>query len=712
MTPAQVPPPGGGATPWPRMRRSLSIEPVAEQGESLFPSVVIGDPVRGKYFKVGWPLSGLLLLWNEVDSAPQAVAAMQSSYGKGVSEQEIAQAADFLIKNELSETDDKGGWQRYRQTAQGTRHGIAKTLMHNYLFFRIPLVRPDARLRSMLPHLRFAFEPAFWTLVAAIGATGLYLSTRQWSSVMEAFSQSLHFQQVFLFAAALFLLKAIHELGHALTTTYYGCRVPSMGIAFMLGAPVLYTDTTDSWRLSSHRQRLAIVFAGVAAECIVASLALLAWPMLPDGPLRQICFSFATVSIVMSLAVNLNPLMRFDGYFALSDYLQVPNLQSRAFALGTWRLREFLFGLKVPPPEHLPAGKRRTLIIYAYCVWVYRFFLYLGIAYVVYLMAGKAIGIVLGLFELVVFIAMPIWHELKTWWTLRSKIRVSPRAAFTGASLAGLLILAITPCLTTIESPGVLVAGNEQELHVPAPARLTNVAVSEGQSVKAGDLLFEAASPELDYKLRKAKLQARLLELRLSRLLANPQDHQQTVVLKREFKAAREKIAGIERERAALRVTAPFSGRIADLDPGLAAGMWVAQEQTLARITDTSHARVKAVVAETDLARVTEGARGVFVADEVDLPSVTVRLEKIAPASDGKVTEQVLADLHGGPVPSMSREREIHAREGWIDVSYNVEGLPSERLVRGVVRLDAQGQSPLSLLWRRVGRVLVREQGF
>ncbi len=104
---------------------------------------------------------------------------------------------------------------------------------------------------------------------------GIYFASRQWSAVASAMSEVMRLEGLALYAVAILGLKAVHELGHALTTVRFGCRVPSMGVAVMLGAPVLYTDTSDSWRLSRRSQRLAIVFAGVAAEMVVATAAAL-----------------------------------------------------------------------------------------------------------------------------------------------------------------------------------------------------------------------------------------------------------------------------------------------------------------------------------------------------------------------------------------------------------------------------------------------------
>lgn len=704
----------GQAAPalWPRLRRSLKLELAAAE-DGAFPVLTITDPLRGKYYKAGWPESGMFLLWNEAQSAADLAQRMLETYRVTVSEADLSVALEFAFKNELTETDEKGGWQRYGQAASASRQSLGKKLVHNYLFFRIPLVHPDAALRRLLPYFTFAFKKPFWACVAAVAAAGLYLTTRQWAAVVEAIHASFQFQQVFVYAAALLVLKAIHELGHALTTVYYGCRVPSMGIAFMLGAPVLYTDTTDSWRLTSHRQRLAIVFAGVAAEAIVASVALLTWPLLPDGTLKQVCFGFATATLVMSLMVNLNPLMRFDGYFALSDYLKVPNLQSRSFALGSWRLREALFGLGEPAPERFPISRQRVLIAYAYAVWIYRFFLFLGIAYIVYVMAGKAVGIVLGLFEIAVFILMPVAGELREWWKRRAQIRLKPRAFVTAGAVAAGFVAFCLPLISTVESPGVLVAGQEQELHVPVAAVLTSVGVREGQQVQAGDLLFEASAPDLEHKYRKARLEVRLLELRLGRLLSNPDDSEFALVLKGEHKAAREKMQGLKREMEALRARAPFSGRITDLDTALAPGAWVAPEQLLGRVMADESARVSALVSDEDLARIATGARGVFIADEADHVAREVVLEAVAPASDGKFAEPALADAYGGPVASATESRVLRARHGWAQAAFRVPGtIAPVRLVRGIVRVDAEPQSALEIVWRQIGRVLVREQGF
>jgi putative peptide zinc metalloprotease protein len=417
-------------TPLPQLRRDLLIELVPVRGGG-FPAIIVTDPVRGSYFRLAWPESGMILLWQDANSVEDLRQKLANVYGIAAKPEAIATVAKFAFANQLTAADQGGTWTQYAALHAAGQHGWLKTLVHGYLMFRVPLLHPEPMLRRLLPHLSFVYARSFWWLLAAVGLLGLYLAARQWTAIVSAAQEVLRLEGLHIYAAALLGLKAVHEIGHGLTTLRYGCRVPTMGIAVMLGMPVFYTDTSDSWRLANRSERLNIVFAGVAAEAIVAAVAILLWSFLPDGLVRQICFALATTSIAISLSVNLNPFMRYDGYFALSDYLEIPNLQSRAFELGTWRLRELLFDLRHSPPEPLTQRTQRTLIAYAFLTAIYRLFLFLGIAALVYVMLGKALGIILGVFEIAVFIAWPVARELANWWALRREIgaRRRPRCS-------------------------------------------------------------------------------------------------------------------------------------------------------------------------------------------------------------------------------------------------------------------------------------------
>lgn len=711
MSAAVVQIPAPPQRPLPPLRRDIVLEPVTDS-EGGFPALVVTDPVRGSYFRLTWPQSAILLHWQDAASVEELQGLLLEVHGLDVPTEGIAEVAEFAFAGQLTVADAQGGWQRYAAIQKAGKHGFFKWILHSYLFFRMPLFHPQMWLQRVLPYVSFAYTRAFWGLLAVAALVGIYLATRQWSALITAVHEAARFEALLLHAVAIIGLKGIHELGHALTTVRYGCRVPSMGVAVMLGAPVLYTDTSDSWRLSQRSERLAIVFAGVAAEMIVATISILLWVFLPDGTARQICFSLATASIVLSLAVNLNPFMRFDGYFALSDYLQVPNLQPRAFALATWRMREALFGLGQPPPETVPRGLRRILVGYAFLTWIYRLGLYLGIAAVVYAMAGKAVGILLGGFEIAVFIARPVVEELGQWWQMRAAIARRSRAHLTGAVAAALLALLCLPWLGTVEAPSVLVAGAEEAVHMPFPARLLRVEVKQGQRVAVGAVLFRADSSDLDRQYGKASIERRALELQLGRLHSSDKELETRLILQSKLAQARERMASIEKQRQQLVVRAPVSGIVVDLDAEVSPGNWLSPKLPLVRIVSEGAPKVRGLVSENDVARLTSGASATFVGEDPTQPPRELRLVALSAASDGRLTEAVLADRHGGAVAAGDERGELRTRAGWFEATFEADGARPPQLVRGTTLVAAEAVSPMHLLWRQVSRVLVREQGF
>ena len=170
-------------------------------------------------------------------------------------------------------------------------------------------------------------------------------------------------QGVLFAGMTLLFTKIIHECGHAYMAKSFGCKIPSMGVAFMVMMPLLYTDTTVAWRLSSRRERLLVVAAGVMSEMSLGAWAALAWCLLPDGFLKSSAFLLATTTWIMSLSINM-----IDGYYFLSDSIGVANLHQRSFAHTKHAPREWLFGFGAAKPEEFRTGLDRGLILYAWAV--------------------------------------------------------------------------------------------------------------------------------------------------------------------------------------------------------------------------------------------------------------------------------------------------------------------------------------------------------
>jgi putative peptide zinc metalloprotease protein len=698
-------------TPLPRLRHDVRVE-TAGVDHLGFAKVVVFDPVQGTYFQISWPLSATLLCWRDCGTVEALTARVQAAYAAAITDESVAALGQFLQSNQLIELDQAGAWRQMAGKALATKPKRLMWLAHNYLFIRIPLVRPQAALERLLPMFSVVFAARFWFAIGAVGLVGLYLSMRQWSALQSAFSDAFKMQGLVIYAVVLFALKAIHELGHGLTTVRYGCRVPSMGVAFMLGTPVLYTDTSDSWRLGRRSERLAIVFGGIAAEMVVATIALAVWPFLSDGIARQICFAIVTSAVVSSVLINLNPFMRYDGYFALSDVLRVPNLQARAFDLALWRLRELLFDLRRPAPEVLAPNLEKTLIVYAVLTAVYRVFLYMAIAAMVYHIGFKVLGILLWLFEVVFLILLPIGRELMHWWESRAEILASRRIRYAVLGPVAAAAALCLPWVTVVEIPAVLQAKRDEPIHLPSEAMIVEAHVTNGTYVTAGQTLFIAASPTLDHQHARAIAEAAAISARLMRLNASDKERSERLTLESRHRRAQNKTEAIERLMQQLTVRAPFDGQVVDLDPAALPGTWQSKKRELARIVSTVGVRARGVVGDTDLARITVGNSSRFVADDSSIPILPLRLTTIATAGNGRLSEPVLAEKFGGPVQADEKNGELIHRQGWVDVHFDADVAAPTQAVRGVVVASASGVSPLRLAFNQIARVLVREQGF
>ena len=674
------------------------------------PGWVIHDPVRHRFFQIGRDALDMLAAWRP--GPVQDLAAEMRQRGlREPSPDAVADLARFLSAHELA-LEPLGG-EQLAERARSRRHHWLVGLVHNYLFFTIPLVRPQRFLDTHRWIGTLLFSRLSLALFAALGVLALVLVSRRWDMVVSTGLGFLNLQGAVAYGLTLAVVKSVHELGHATMATRYGVRVPSMGIAFMVLAPFLYSDLSDAWRLPSRRQRFMIDAAGVLAELILAVLALLAWIFLPDGLARSAAFLVATTSILASLLLNLNPLMRFDGYHMLADAVGIPNLQTRAMAVGRWRLRELLFGIGAPAPEALAPRTLAAMAVYAWTIWIYRFFLFLGIALLVYHMAFKVLGVVLFLVEIVWFIARPIAMELRVLWAGRSIIAGRPRAWITAAVLMALATAAFVPLSTTVTVPALLSARRDAPLYPPLPSRIDAVLARNGDVVAAGQPLFVLASPDLDTELRRVRRRADLLMLRLARTPADGGDRAELRVIESRLAAERAAEVALARQMSELVVSAPFAGVLRDMDPALRHGDWVNPRMILGRVVTPDEVELQGYVEEADMRRIAPGARGRFRPEEPSLGSIPVTLASISPTAAEDLAVAPLAAVHEGSIPVVEDQRHrlvpgiaVYAVTMTVD-----EPRALARPLRGQASLEGAAESVAARVLRRVVGVLIRESG-
>lgn len=416
-------------------------------------------------------------------------------------------------------------------------------------------------------------------------------------------------------------------MGHAYMCKRYGVPVPSLGIAFLVFWPVLYTDTTLSWRLSNEK-RLQIALAGIWVECYITIIAALIWCNTNNLTLQAICYVVITVNWIGSLLINVSPFMRFDGYYVLADFMKMPNLQPRAFALTRWQIRRWLFDWNEPAPEIYPRRLHYFLIIYSLITWLYRLVLYIGIALLVYHIFVKIVGIILFIIEVYYFILGPVVQELHFWYSHREKITWNQHTKITALASSLFLVLFFVPLQETVTLQGTL-----SYVHVfliaPESGKLDNKLPKAGSTVKAGQIIAKIVSPDLDASLALLDLayQRKVNELRNAKISAT-YFNQKNVILSEISKdqANYQKLYSLH-ERLILR--APFDGIVYEVSPDLSPGTFVMKNEWIADIIQPSQVKVEAYVSEADVNLIKTGLQGFFYPHNISVPKIPVTVAHI-----------------------------------------------------------------------------------
>lgn len=363
------------------------------------------------------------------------------------------------------------------------------------------------------------------------------------------------------------LTRALHEFGHAMVCKRFGIRCPDIGVFVVLGAPCVYCDVSESWRLPAAWQRAAVASAGMYVELIVAALAGIIWLATVESSINTIALQTMLICSVSTLLINANPLMRFDGYYILSDLTNEANLRSRADEACLRELYLCLLGRKAVAgkPVVMPAFRRRWLVGFSAAGWIYRASLTVVIASILVSLYESWylswFGRFLAVSIIIAWWGIPMVRLLqglaRTAWQVGTMLRLS---------LVAILLIAAfltLPIAGRSSAKGWLQPSQMSGLFAPTTGQLIRIATRDGQSLDAGDVVFEID----DYQVRLAQLaidsrvqkgEAQLAAARRSRYFTSvdlPTLEKSTTSLKQQSLHARRHV-----EKLTLR--APIAGRL------------------------------------------------------------------------------------------------------------------------------------------------------
>jgi putative peptide zinc metalloprotease protein len=705
---------GGGeeALVLPPVREDLRLYPGAPQRDGS-PTWRILDPVRNSFFEIGWLEFELLARWREHTDGAALAAQVAAETPISPSLGEVRDMVNFLTTNQLLAARSKDARDALSRRMKDSKQPWYSELFHHYLFFRIPLFHPDAFLARTMGLVDVFFTRGFVLLVLVLLGADLYLLSREWYNVTDAAARMFTPSAFLSYAIAVTFSKVVHELAHAYAARRYGVRVPTIGVAFLVMWPYLYTDTGETWKLGDRRKQLVIACAGMGSELVVAVFSTLLWALSPEGGAKNVFFVLASTTWVMTLAVNLSPFMRFDGYFVLSDLLDFPNLHERGSACARWWLRRTFFGLDEPLPEPGLAPRQRAgLILFAYITWCYRLVVFLGIAVLVYHFFFKLLGIVMFALELFWFIFRPIWKEVGYLWRARKAVKMPWRPAIAVFAVAGVLVWVI-PVSHEVLAPAILRAAHENAVYAPFPARVTAVRVAELQKVAAGAELLRLEAPELGVREKKADISIASARAELARMPANIQLQENYQVLQQRLAQALAEKQAVAEEFTRQELRSVQGGTIRDMAPDLVAGRWVNTHQLLMRVVAQSEPVIEAYVTEQQVAAITPGQTVRFFPRLPDRPVLEGQVLAVDRAPQKELQRPVLASIYGGEiVVKQGQHGALVAQDAIYRVMIKPLGVDkADAVVHGRVRIDTGLRFLAENFAYRIISIFIRESG-
>lgn len=500
-----------------------------------------------------------------------------------------------LLQYDLA-ADSAKLFERYKKRKQ--REARAKLLQ--IMFMRIPLFDPDRFLKNTLPYIGKMITPIgglIWLLVVGFG---LKVVADNWNSAMDQSNSVLAPSNLFYLYIAMVFIKTFHEFGHAYFCRKYGGEVHIMGVMLLIFTPIPYMDATSSWSFRSRWKRALVGAAGMIVEIFVAAIAAVIWANTSQGVVNAVAYNVMFIASVSTLLFNANPLLRFDGYYILSDVLDIPNLHQRSSKHLRHLVEHYVFGVKNSESPTRSKKEAGLLTVFGIAAGIYRIVVF---ATILLFVADQflLVGIIMAVICIVSWVIAPIWKFVKYLSTSPQLDRVRLRAVSVSIAFFAVLIL----CLNFIHfpyhfrAPGVIESTEWSQLTLKSEGQVEEILATPGEPVKAGDPLIRLSNRQLELQHKAALANLKEVETRIRMAIqAGGADVQP---LKSSLDASKKRIAQLEEYLENLVVRASQSGEW--VAPGIESyqGRWLARGTPVGLLINPESYEFVAVVQQDDV---------------------------------------------------------------------------------------------------------------
>ena len=613
--------------------------------------VLLQDPLTGRFHRLTpqvWRVVGLLDGQRTLDEVWAAAAEDSGSeHDAVITQQELVQLMGSLYSNDLLQSqvspDADDVLERYRRQ----RRAELRQNWLNPLSIKVPLLFPDAWFERHAGLARRLFSWPVLALWLAVVLPSLPLAWQHWSQLTENLSDRV------LSASNLAVLwlvypvtKAIHETAHGLAVKAWGGTVREIGVMFVMFTPVPYVDATSSYRFDSKWQRAMVAAAGIMAELVLGALALQVWLHAQSGIVSAVAFNVVLIAGFSTLVVNGNPLMRYDGYYVLSDLIEIPNLAQRCTQYWTYLFDRYVLGAK---EAHAPVGasaERFWLLVYGAISPFYRLSVSIGLIWFVagqYFWVGMLIA-VLGAWNSLVMPLWRGWRHLADSAALATRRDWARRRVLVLLALAAVFLFAVPLPFYAVHQ-GVLWLPDEAMVRAPVSAHVLGLApqVRAGEPVNAEQALVQLDSMVITADLASAA--ADVAQARAQLRQAEVEDLVRAQSLRAELQGRLVKLIEQQRRFDALQLRAQVGGRWMPSGATELAGRYVKRGDLLGFVVSGPAMLVRTAVTQEDLDLIARRGENAPLGVQVRLPFGEVMAAHLSRAISGGEQSLVSAAL-------------------------------------------------------------------
>jgi len=516
---------------------------------------------------------------------------------------------------------------------------------------KVPLFDPDDALDWLAPAARRIFSWwGLWVWLLAVG-TGAVLAALNWGAITDRVSERvLDPWNLLSLAIAYPFIKVLHELGHALAVKVWGGRVHDVGVMFILFMPIPYVDASAASGFQSKWRRALVDAAGILTELLIASLALMLWLQTQQPVFRSVLFNLILIGTVSTVLFNGNPLVRFDGYYILSDILEIPNLAQRSQKYLGYLFKRYLWGVSNAVSPVTGKGEVFWFLLYGPCAAMYRVFITLSIAS---FLASEyaAIGILLAIWCLVTLGIVPAARLISSLATDPDFRERRWRLTWSIAALAGVLLvlLFVMPAPYASVAEAVTVVPENRQVRATAEGFLVSLTAEPGAHVTAGAKLAIIIDPSVEAEVKVLKAQVAALESRLAAVQFT--NRVEANLIRAQMKAVKDELARMSERMVEQTVLAGADGRFLVPMASDLTGRFFQRGAIIGYVHDPSDVIIRAVVEQAGMGAIQRGLKDVTIweAGYWTMPSPGI-IKRIAPGGGNELPNKALAVEGGGTI--------------------------------------------------------------